>query len=246
MKIECRITDVTRRYVASYATRTKKMRIVEKWWKGLMMPFTPKSDEAEAEEAELSALQLAEGFPKTLSAFNNHPLYVLEKHVKKFEVLHPRGPVLGQFRNENIYPRSSVKAIASVENYLKQGLVIKEGEVPAKMVKRPKRPVKALRKGLSMLHSSDEERMAPLPPPEPEDRGMAPLYGLWQTKEYDPPEAKDGIVPRNQFGNVDLYLPRMLPKGCVYIPGKGHTRVARKLGIDAAEAVTGFEFHGGR
>lgn len=38
--------------------------------------------------------------------------------------------------------------------------------------------------------------------------------------EYEPPVAKDGIVPRNEYGNVDLFQPSMLPKGTVHINRK--------------------------
>lgn len=46
------------------------------------------------------------------------------------------------------------------------------------------------------------------------------LFGEWQTTEYDPPEAKNGIVPRNEYGNVDLFQKSMLPKGTVHINRK--------------------------
>lgn len=46
------------------------------------------------------------------------------------------------------------------------------------------------------------------------------LFGEWQTTDYEPPEAKDGIVPRNEYGNVDLFKKCMLPKGTVHINRK--------------------------
>lgn len=52
-------------------------------------------------------------------------------------------------------------------------------------------------------------------------------------------------VPRNDYGNVYLFKPCMLPVGCVHIRLPNLHRVARKLNIDAAPAVTGFDFHGG-
>lgn len=52
-------------------------------------------------------------------------------------------------------------------------------------------------------------------------------------------------VPRNDYGNVYLFKPCMLPVGCVHLRLPNLHRVAKKLGIDAAPAVTGFDFHGG-
>jgi len=46
------------------------------------------------------------------------------------------------------------------------------------------------------------------------------VFGPWQTQDYEPPTAKDGIVPRNAYGNVELFKPSMLPKGCVHLQGK--------------------------
>lgn len=52
-------------------------------------------------------------------------------------------------------------------------------------------------------------------------------------------------VPRNEYGNVYLFKPCMLPVGSVHLRLPNLNRVARKLEMDAAPAVTGFDFHGG-
>ena len=52
-------------------------------------------------------------------------------------------------------------------------------------------------------------------------------------------------IPRNDFGNVYLFKPEMLPHGCVrvFLPNLGS--VAKKLNIDCAAAVIGFDTHHG-
>ncbi|XP_054601750.1 DNA repair protein complementing XP-C cells [Nothobranchius furzeri] len=72
-----------------------------------------------------------------------------------------------------------------------------------------------------------------------------PLFGEWQTEEYQPPIAVDGKIPRNEYGNVYLFKACMIPVGCVHVRLPNLHRVARKLGLDAAPAVTGFDYHGG-
>ncbi|KAL7986143.1 hypothetical protein Chor_011309 [Crotalus horridus] len=67
----------------------------------------------------------------------------------------------------------------------------------------------------------------------------------YKTEKYQPPLAVDGKVPRNEFGNVYLFQPSMLPIGCVLLKLPNLHRVARKLDIDCVPAVTGFDFHGG-
>uniref|UniRef100_A0A182QNX0 Rad4 beta-hairpin domain-containing protein n=1 Tax=Anopheles farauti TaxID=69004 RepID=A0A182QNX0_9DIPT len=64
-----------------------------------------------------------------------------------------------------------------------------------------------------------------------------------RTEEYEPPTAEDGIVPRNAYGNVELFKPCMLPKKTVHL--RRLNRICKKLHIDCAQAVTGFDFHGG-
>ncbi len=65
------------------------------------------------------------------------------------------------------------------------------------------------------------------------------LFGEWQTSTYIPPIAKDGVVPCNEYGNVDLFKPEMLPHGCVHIVESNAARLCKKLGINYAEAITG-------
>ncbi len=43
------------------------------------------------------------------------------------------------------------------------------------------------------------------------------VFGEWQTEDYIPPPAVDGIVPRNEHGNVELFKACMLPKGTVHM-----------------------------
>ncbi|KOB78551.1 Nucleotide excision repair protein [Operophtera brumata] len=64
-------------------------------------------------------------------------------------------------------------------------------------------------------------------------------------KNYEPPTAENGIVPRNAYGNVELFKQCMLPKKTVHIKLPGLNKVAKKLSIDCAPAMTGFDFNGG-
>ena len=52
-------------------------------------------------------------------------------------------------------------------------------------------------------------------------------------------------MPRNDYGNVYLFKPCMLPVGCVHLRLPNLPRVAKKLEMDCASAITGFDFHGG-
>ena len=91
-------------------------------------------------------------------------------------------------------------------------------------------------------------------------RGDIPLFGVWQTREWSPPRAVNGIVPKNERGNVDLIGAHALPP-----PGTAHvvlpriSRVARAWRdaraangdgkktrpFDFAPALVGFEYQRG-
>ena len=49
------------------------------------------------------------------------------------------------------------------------------------------------------------------------------LYAEFQTQLYQAPPIVNGRVPRNAFGNLDVYVPSMVPKGGVHIQGKKYS-----------------------
>lgn len=67
------------------------------------------------------------------------PRYVLARHLKQNETIHPPPPTtpeLGKFRGEPVYPRSAVVSLKTSENWMRsEGRTVKTGEQPLKMVK---------------------------------------------------------------------------------------------------------------
>lgn len=61
--------------------------------------------------------------------------YVLERHLKRDEVIYPLTE-LGKFRGEPVYARSSVIPLKTAENWMRQGRKVKEGCQPMKWVKQ--------------------------------------------------------------------------------------------------------------
>ena len=59
-----------------------------------------------------------------------------------------------------------------------------------------------------------------------------------------PPPVVRGKVPRNIYGNLDVYVPSMVPPGGSHIKHREAARAARMLNIDYADAITGFQFKG--
>ena len=70
------------------------------------------------------------------------------------------------------------------------------------------------------------------------------LYAPDQTTLYAAPSVMNGRIPRNVYGNIDVYVPSMIPRGGAHILHPETARAARIIGIDYADAVTGFSFRG--
>jgi xeroderma pigmentosum group C-complementing protein len=79
--------------------------------------------------------------------------------------------------------------------------------------------------------------------PDIEDAAIG-QYAHFQTELYIPPSVVDGRIPKNVFGNLDVYVPSMVPPGAVHIRALEAKHAAKLLNIDFADAVTGFQFKG--
>ena len=47
---------------------------------------------------------------------------------------------------------------------------------------------------------------------------MEGLYAAHQVELYRPPPLEDGVIPKNAYGNIDLFVDSMLPEGAVHLP----------------------------
>lgn len=63
---------------------------------------------------------LQQPFPASLGEFKNHPLYVLEEHLLKFEAIYPKSAaILGYIRKKPIYSRDCVHVVSTIAEILK-------------------------------------------------------------------------------------------------------------------------------
>ncbi|KAM6343926.1 DNA repair protein complementing XP-C cells isoform 2-T2 [Alca torda] len=225
------VRDVTQRYDPVWMTTTRKSRVDPEWWEDTLQPYkSPYVERDKKEENEFQVKLQDQPLPTAIGEYKNHPLYALKRHLLKYQAIYPESAaVLGYCRGEAVYSRDCVHTLHSKDTWLKQARVVRIGEVPYKMVKG----------------FSNQARKARLAEPANQDKEDLALFGRWQTEDYQPPIAVDGKVPRNEYGNVYLFLPSMLPVGCVQLRLPNLNRLARKLDIDCAQAITGFDFHGG-
>ncbi|MCJ1479810.1 hypothetical protein MMC13_008496 [Lambiella insularis] len=193
------------------------------------------------EEKDLKAVkpekkQAKEG-EETLQGYKQSADFVLERHLRREEAILPGSEPVKMFvagkgdkaKKEPVYRRNDVVACRTGESWHKEGRQVKAGEYPMKMV--PIRAVTLIRK----REVEEAER-------DGGEKMKQGLYALDQTEWIILPPIQDGVIPKNAFGNMDCYVPTMVPKGAVHIPLRGTLKICKRLGIDFAEAVTGFEF----
>ncbi|POS83103.1 hypothetical protein EPUL_005015, partial [Erysiphe pulchra] len=174
---------------------------------------------------------------ETLQYFKTSSEYVLERHLKREEALVPGAKIVKYFNagkgnntvREPVFLRKDVVICKSVETWHKEGRAPKPGEQPLKRV-----PYRAATTFRRRKLAEAEEAMG--------EKMLQGLFSHTQTEWIIPAPIKNGIIPKNEFGNIDLYVESMLPNGAVHIPMRGIPKICRRLGFDFAEAVTGFEF----
>ena len=176
--------DVTVRYARNFAAKTMKLRVPvkkdhEDWWarvlKMLERPYRLHRDDLE--DAELEMSQVSEGMPMVMGGFKDHPLYVLERHLKREEVIMPKREI-GRFKGEPVYKRENVVSCKTPENWMRIGRVVKAGQEPLKWVKQ--RAV-----------TLDKRRAQELEKMEGKEPTQQGIYAEWQTELFRPPPIRD-------------------------------------------------------
>lgn len=234
--------DVTRRYAKAFNAKTRRQRVESsgedgaKWLKAALRLFRRRQrlDRDQVEDSELAQKEAREGLPSNVLDFKGHPYYALERHLRRHEVLHPRreaGKVnagtAAKPRMEPVFRRQDVLACKSADKWYRLGREVKQGEQPLKHV-----PARISRRKDLEDDAHDLE---------PSTTG---LYSIHQTQVYVPPPVTRGRITKNAFGNLDVYVPSMVPAGGAHIRHPLTQQAARALKIDFADAVTGFKFQG--
>ncbi len=261
--------EVTTRYLRrrTWPGKTKGFRLGKKgpdddpldWFRCLLRNYERSYKDRTAVDDIEDAKDLAPNRPAkakpsdqavdTLQSLRTSTEFVLERFLRREEALRPEAQAVRTFtpggknkakgkgtataaespKAENVYRRSDVVKCQTAESWHKEGREPRASAMPLKRV-----PIRAV----TLLRKREVDEQARI-------TGQKPLQGLYsfeQTQEIIPPPIVDGVIPKNDYGNIDCFVPRMVPRGAVHIPFPGTARICKKLGIDYAEAVTGFEF----
>lgn len=173
----------------------------------------------------------------TLQFYKTSAEYVLERHLRREEAIIPDAEPVKHFtagkgedkKEEPVFLRKDVLVCRTGESWHKEGRQIKPNQTPMKMV--PIRAVTLTRK----REVEEAER-------DGGEKLKQGLYARDQTEWIIPPPIVNGVIPKNAYGNMDCFVPTMVPEGAAHIPLRSTGKICKRLGIDYAEAVTGFEF----
>ena len=227
-----RVRDVTRRYSYQYNAKTIRKRIEfrsneDKLWyqKVLRLCDLKKSNNLPDvyEQKEFHDRDLAEGMPNNIQAFRNHPLYALESQLRQDEIIYPKdnSTQCGTFRSKTTSRTITVYKRTSVHR---------------------------LRSAKAWAMRGRQLKIGALPLKQKEEDVR--LYAEFQTQLYLAPPVENGIVPKNQYGNIDVYKDTMLPENSVLIESSDQClmkllqRAASLIDIDYARAIVAFDFKG--
>ncbi|XP_053659812.1 DNA repair protein complementing XP-C cells homolog [Anopheles marshallii] len=221
------IKDVSPRYISRLGSKKSKLRVEDAWLEKTLRPYRGKRTKRDLiEDVKFDRLLNKRPFPEQIGEYKAHPKYAIERYLLRNEAIYPPdAPILGYIREEPIYLRDCVHTLHSREAWLRQAKTVRLYEAPYKVVKAKAKYDRFT--GAAITGQTVE------------------LFGEWQVQDYEPPVAKDGLVPRSAYGNVDLFQAYMLPKGTVHLQLPGLNRICRRLRIDCAQAITGFEYRSG-
>ncbi len=248
--------DVTRRYVSNFAPIMKNRD--REWWdatmrllrrkeqRGMRKVFSKAAGKEEQDFADLVEQRENKEFeekvraetsalPTTIEGFKNHREFVLKRHINKYQVLVPGCTAHGAHKGEPFYLRKNLRDIHTADRWKRLGREVKPSEIdlPCKLIKKKGAPPANVIDGDGDIEKNEQE--------------MSRYYAEWQTGPWCPPAAKDGKVPKNDRGNVEVPpFAFQMPSGAVHVDLAHAAKVCKKLQIDFAPALTGFDIRSGR
>lgn len=229
--------DITRRYVYWFHSKTRRKRITkdangQKWLDKVYFALNKRKRTKidDFEDSYFETRDDEEGMPDNMADLKNHPYYVLEKDLKANEVIKAGCKESGYLKLNNkvssvlkVYERRNILQLKSARQWYMEGRILKAGCRYKKIVK--KRVMKS-------VDGEDEEER---------------LYSYDDTELYIPPLAtRSGEIKTNAYGNIEVFVPSMIPANCCLIESPVAIKAANYIRIEFAKAVTGFKFERGR
>ncbi|SCU90456.1 LADA_0F04214g1_1 [Lachancea dasiensis] len=222
--------DVTRRYTTHFNSKVRKRRITkdvegEKWFQRVLslLQGRRRTRTDDLEDAYFKERDEGEGIPDNMQDLRSHPYYVLENDLKWNEILKTGCKECGFLRTKNnstslkVFRRDDILTLKTARTWYTEGRILKSG---AKAMKTAK--------------SRDFKTGEPT-----EER----LYPYSATDLFIPePLGLNNEVSTNVYGNIDIYVDTMIPRGSCLVESPVAVKAAAFLRVEFAKAVTSFKF----
>lgn len=231
--------DITRRYAQWYNSKTRKKRITKdldgEVWFDKLLKALHKRKRTKIDDFENDYFYERnenEGMPDNMQDLKNHPYYILEKDIRQNQIIKSGCKECGYLKLHNkahkvlkVFHKRDILDLKSARQWYMEGRILKTGAKSLKTItKKTFRPTEP----------GDEEE---------EER----LYQFADTELYVPPLAtKSGEIQTNTFGNIELFVPSMIPQNCCLIESPVAVKAASAIKVKFAKAVTAFKFERGR
>ncbi|KAG0665557.1 hypothetical protein C6P45_000434 [Maudiozyma exigua] len=224
--------DVTRRYTKWYNAKIRRKRITKDpegmMWYNKVISTLHKRSRTKIDDYEDNYFEIRnedEGMPDCLADMKSHPYYILERDLHSNQVLRTGCKECGYLNLPNkgmikVYARKDIIDLKSGRQWYNEGRILKKGSKHLKVVRKKNRE-----------GEMEDER----------------LYAIDSTEIYVPPLATYplGEIQKNTFGNIEIFVPSMIPGNCCLIESPVAIKACKFIGIQYAPAVTKFKFERG-
>lgn len=175
--------------------------------------------------------------PETLSAMRKSPNFTTRTTLRYNEITDPSAvPIAKAFNGEQclVYLKNCLIVGKSEQQWKLCGRSVKPEEIenPVKKVKANPRTIH--RKRIFNFNNMSEPELNSLP-----------LFSFSQTCPYIKPKVVNGVLPRNKYGNIEIFRPNMIPDGCVWLKMSDVEVALLKNKIQQVPVVVGFAFKSG-
>jgi hypothetical protein len=222
------VYDVTPRYVNGSDLNMFRTKLYDfEWLKTQLSHLSGNSkrsgDNSNGDNDILIAEEKAtHAIPATLSGFKGHKYYTLPSLLRADEAINPNTKkICGTFKGEPILHTNCVEKLFSAKEWRRRSRSVIANEEPIRT---------------RSFHRRTEGQISTT-------KISVPLFGSWQTETASREIIVDGILPLNEFGNIEIidYNTSLLPIGSLYVQEECAIEAAKRLGLPHAPAVVGFE-----
>ncbi|KAI8913538.1 hypothetical protein EDD86DRAFT_187612 [Gorgonomyces haynaldii] len=124
------VKDLTQRYTSYWNTVSRKRRLPDKpggleWWNVCLWLYSKSQRTVKDDLDDVSLLESVkqEKMPTRLDDFINHPIYALERHLKKNQIIDPK-TVIGVYKSQNVYSRANVQDLFTMQQWRRMGKTV--------------------------------------------------------------------------------------------------------------------------